>query len=57
MKTGTAGERPYNALIMAFAPADHPRIAIGMIAEHAGPAEFEGARIAHDFFSAMKPQL
>lgn len=57
MKTGTAGERPYNALIMAFAPADHPRIAIGMIAEHAGPAELEGARIAHDFFNAIKPQL
>jgi peptidoglycan glycosyltransferase len=57
MKTGTAGTRPYNSLIMAFAPADHPRMAIGMIVEHAGPAEGEGARITHDFFEAMKPRL
>lgn len=59
MKTGTAGSSAdgYNALIMAYAPADAPRIAIGMIAEHAGPAEFAGAKIAHDFFAQMAARL
>lgn len=53
MKTGTAGQREpaYNAVVMAFAPADKPRYAVGMIAVHAGPAEFAGAKIIHDFFA------
>lgn len=59
MKTGTAGERKngLEALIMAFAPADKPKIAFGVIAEAAGPAEYAGARIAHDFLEQMKPRL
>jgi peptidoglycan glycosyltransferase len=59
MKTGTAGERQegLDALILAFAPVDKPKIAFGVIAEGAGPAEFAGARIAHDFLEAMKPRL
>ena len=57
LKTGTAGERAnggLEALIVAFAPADHPRIAFGIIAEDAGPAEFAGAKIAHDFVAAWR---
>jgi peptidoglycan glycosyltransferase len=59
MKTGTAGERQegLDALILAFAPVDDPKIAFGVIAEGAGPAEYAGARIAHDFLEAMKPRL
>jgi penicillin-binding protein A len=59
MKTGTAGQQSqgYQAVIMAFAPVDSPRIAIGMIAESAGPAEFAGAKIAHDFFAAVKERI
>ncbi len=59
MKTGTAGKREngYQALIMAFAPADSPKIAFGMIAEDAGPAEYAGAKIAHDFLERMKGRL
>ena len=59
MKTGTAGKRAdgLQALILAFAPVDHPRIAFGIIAENAGPAEFAGAKIAHDFLAAMKSRL
>jgi peptidoglycan glycosyltransferase len=55
MKTGTAGERAnggLEAVIVAFAPVDHPRIAFGIIAEDAGPAEYAGAKIAHDFVAA-----
>lgn len=59
IKTGTAGERKsgLEAIIMAFAPVDSPKIAFGVIAEDAGPAEFAGAKIAHDFLERMKPRL
>lgn len=59
MKTGTAGprEKGLNSLIMAFAPAEQPKIAFGMIAEDAGPAEFAGAKIARDFLEAIVPRL
>ncbi len=59
MKTGTAGQRAngYQAVIMAFAPVDSPKIAFGIIAEHAGPAEFAGAKIAHDFLEQIRDRL
>jgi penicillin-binding protein A len=59
MKTGTAGERKsgLEALILAFAPVESPKIAFGVIAEDAGPAEFAGAKIAHDFLEAMATRL
>ena len=60
LKTGTAGEKKsghLDALIMAFAPVEAPKIAFGIIAEDAGPAEFAGAKIAHDFVERLKPRL
>ncbi|PYQ51465.1 MAG: hypothetical protein DMF59_07785 [Acidobacteria bacterium] len=59
MKTGTAGDRKagLEALIMAFSPVDNPKIAFGVIAEGAGPAEYAGAKIAHDFLTKMKTRL
>ncbi|HEX9457636.1 MAG TPA: penicillin-binding transpeptidase domain-containing protein [Thermoanaerobaculia bacterium] len=59
MKTGTAGERKngLDGVILAFAPAESPRIAFGIIAEDAGPAELAGAKIAHDFLEAMRARL
>ena len=59
LKTGTAGERKsgYQAVIMAFAPVDSPKIAFGIIAEDAGPAEFAGAKIAHDFLEQIRDRL
>ena len=59
MKTGTAGERKsgLEALILAFAPVESPKIAFGVIAEDAGPAEFAGAKIAHAFLERMRPRL
>ena len=59
MKTGTAGERQegLDAIILAFAPVENPKIAFGVIAQGAGPAEFAGAKIAHDFLLALKPRL
>ncbi|HVT03904.1 MAG TPA: penicillin-binding transpeptidase domain-containing protein [Thermoanaerobaculia bacterium] len=59
VKTGTAGDASprYNCLILAFAPSHAPRLAIGLIAENAGPAEFAGAKIAHDFFERVKGKI
>jgi len=59
MKTGTAGDAAggYNALILAFAPATSPRIAIGLILEDSGPAEFAGAKAARDFFTQVRERL
>ena len=59
MKTGTAGERKngLEALILAFSPVEKPKIAFGVIAESAGPAEYAGAKIAHDFLERMRPRL
>lgn len=57
MKTGTAGDTAnggYDSVILAFAPADAPKIAIGMIAENSGPAERAGAEITRAFFSGIK---
>ena len=44
-------------MIMAFAPVESPKIAFGIIAVDAGPAEFAGAKIAHDFVERLKPRL
>jgi peptidoglycan glycosyltransferase len=59
MKTGTAGERQsgLEALILGFAPVAQPKIAFGIIAEDAGPAEFAGAKITRDFLEALKDRL
>lgn len=59
MKTGTAGERKggLEALIMAFSPVDKPKIAFAVIAENAGPAEYAGAQIAHDFLVKIRGAL
>ncbi|HSP32929.1 MAG TPA: penicillin-binding transpeptidase domain-containing protein [Thermoanaerobaculia bacterium] len=59
LKTGTAGEQKngYQAVIMAFAPADSPQIAFGIIAENAGPAEFAAAHVARNFLLAIRGRL
>lgn len=58
MKTGTAGAKgKLQAVILAFAPVESPKIAFAIIAEDAGPAEFAGAKIAHDFLEAVKSRL
>jgi cell division protein FtsI/penicillin-binding protein 2 len=56
VKTGTAGEREhgYDALLVGFAPADHPTIAFALIAENAGAAEFAAAKVAHDFVEGLR---
>ncbi|HUO85457.1 MAG TPA: penicillin-binding transpeptidase domain-containing protein, partial [Thermoanaerobaculia bacterium] len=57
IKTGTAGERPYEALIVGFAPAVNPKIAFGLVAHDSGPAEIAGARMIRDFLIRIRDRL
>jgi peptidoglycan glycosyltransferase len=57
-KTGTAetgpGQLPH-AWFIAFAPADHPRVAIALIVEHGGEGAFVAAPIAKQILEAALP--
>ena len=56
MKTGTAGEgaNGYNAVVIGFGPTPDPKIAFAIVLEHAGKAEFEGARITRLFLESIQ---
>jgi peptidoglycan glycosyltransferase len=59
MKTGTAGERQpgFNSVIFGYAPLDRPQVAFGFVAERAGKAELEGARIVRDFLATVRSEF
>lgn len=59
MKTGTAGDRAtgFEAVIIAIAPADNPRIAFALIAEDVGKAEIEGAAVTRAFLEKIRERL
>ena len=59
MKTGTAGERKpgLNTVVFGFAPLANPQVAFAFVAEHAGKAELEGARIVRDFLSTVRNEF
>ena len=56
MKTGTAGvgTTGYNAIMIGFGPLPKPKIAFAIFLEHAGKAEFEGARITRLFLESIQ---
>ena len=56
MKTGTAGKaaQGYNSIIIGIAPTPDPKIAFSIFLEHAGKAEFEGARITKLFLESIR---
>lgn len=56
MKTGTAGKGVvgYDAVVMGFGPVPNPKIAFAVFLEHAGKAEFEGARITRLFLESIQ---
>ena len=54
-KTGTAelgGDQPNDAWFVAFAPADRPRVAVGVLVVHGGFGGDTAAPIAHDVVAA-----
>jgi Penicillin binding protein transpeptidase domain len=56
LKTGTAGTGAdgYDAVIIGFGPVPNPKIAFAIFLEHAGKAEFEGARITRLFLESIQ---
>ena len=58
-KTGTAetgdGKAPH-AWFVAFAPADHPRVAVVVIVEHGGEGAFVAAPLAKQILEAALPR-
>jgi len=56
LKTGTAGEGAtgYNAILIGFGPLPNPKIAFAIILEHAGKAEFEGAKVTKLFLESIQ---
>ena len=59
IKTGTSGTNPpgLDALVIGFAPAERPAIAWALVAQSAGKAELEGARITRELLSRVKASL
>jgi hypothetical protein len=56
MKTGTAGKGAvgYDAVVIGFGPVPNPKVAFAVFLEHAGKAEFEGARITRLFLESIQ---
>lgn len=59
MKTGTAGEgaKGYNAILIGFGPLPNPKIAFSIFLEHAGKAEWEGARVTKLFLESIQAYI
>jgi membrane carboxypeptidase/penicillin-binding protein len=56
MKTGTAGKGAvgYDAVVIGFGPVPNPKVAFAVFLQHAGKAEFEGARITRLFLESIQ---
>lgn len=56
MKTGTSGkgDTGYDAIVIGFGPVPDPKIAFAIVLEHAGKAEFEGARVTKLFLESIQ---
>lgn len=59
LKTGTAGEgaKGYNAILIGFGPLPNPKIAFSIFLEHAGKAEWEGARVTKLFLESIQAYI
>lgn len=57
-KTGTAGERPFDAIILGFLPADRPVLAFSVYLKGGGKAEINGAMVTRnlvEFIHVLAP--
>lgn len=56
MKTGTSGkgDTGYDAVVIGFGPVPNAKIAFAIVLEHAGKAEFEGARVTKLFLESIQ---
>lgn len=46
MKTGTAGERPFDSIMIGIFPVESPKLAFGFYLDKGGKCEYNGAKVA-----------
>ncbi len=54
LKTGTAGNKPYNSFIIGFAEYKNGNYSFAIFLKHGGKAEYQAAKTIHNFFKAFK---
>ncbi|MCB1052667.1 MAG: hypothetical protein H6510_00205 [Acidobacteria bacterium] len=54
LKTGTAGESPYDAIMVGLVPAQRPQIAFAFCLHKGGKSEINGARVADAFLEHLR---
>lgn len=55
-KTGTAGDRPYDAIIVGFTPVNQAKIAFAFVLKGGGKAEINGAKVATELMNQLAVQ-
>jgi len=59
LKTGTAGDRPFNSVMIGLLPADTPKLAFAFFLYRGGKCEINGAKVAKNLqeqISALAPE-
>jgi len=54
LKTGTAGDPPYDAIMVGFLPAQRPSLAFGFCLRRGGKSELNGAAVTHSFLEHIR---
>ncbi len=54
MKTGTAGDRPFDSVMIGLLPAQKPKLAFGFYLHRGGKCEINGAKVAKNLLEQIK---
>ena len=54
MKTGTAGDRPFDSIMIGFFPQEQPQVAFAFFLNQGGKCEIHGARVAKRLLEQIK---
>ncbi len=55
-KTGTAGDRPYDAIMVGYMPLSKPRLAFAFVLKGGGKAEINGAKVTSELIRQLAVQ-
>ncbi len=54
LKTGTAGERPFDSIVIGFFPVEQPKVALAFYLDKGGKCEINGARVVKRLMEQVK---
>ncbi len=54
LKTGTAGERPFDSVVIGFFPLENPKVALALYLDKGGKCEINGARVVKRLMEQVK---